>query len=361
MTRILSVHPQHPEPERIASAASIIRAGGLVAFPTETVYGLGADGLNATAVKRIFTAKQRPASDPLILHLAEPGWLERVSVLDGLEGVVAALAERFWPGPLTLVLPRQPHVPLEVTANGPSVAVRVPAHPVALALIRAAGTPIAAPSANLFGRPSPTTAQDVLEDLQDRVDVVLDGGPTMIGLESTVLDVRPVLEGGVPVVLRHGGVTLETLTTVLGEVALPGEWIVPDDESAPAPGMLLKHYSPRAKLMVLMGASGRRLEQALRDTAQQALGRGERLGLLLPDFSLKALEHVQAERFALGVDIPSVASKLFRGMRVLDRSGVSTILTHGFPNDGLGRALNDRLFRAAEGQTVWVGDEASQA
>ena len=352
MTRVLTVHPEQPEADAVLEAANAIRAGGLVAFPTETVYGLGADGLDADAVRRIFAAKERPSSDPLILHLADASWLARVALLPAaLEAHALRLAERFWPGPLTLVLPKLERVPPEVTAGGPSVAVRVPAHGVALALIRAADTPIAAPSANLFGRPSPTVASDVLEDLRGRVDIVLDGGPTSIGVESTVLDVRPLERGGPPVLLRPGGVTLEALTAALGEVALPGEMLQPD-EAAPAPGMMLRHYSPRARLLVVAGATGPNLERALRTVAQSALDRGERLGLLLPEASLEGLSDLDAVRYPLGADLNGVASSLFRGMRALDRLGVDAILTHGFDDTGLGRALNDRLFRAAEGRLI---------
>jgi L-threonylcarbamoyladenylate synthase len=247
---------------------------------------------------------------------------------------------------LTLVLPKLERVPNAVTASGPSVAVRVPAHPVALELIRAAGTPIAAPSANLFSRPSPTTAADVLEDLRGRIDLVLDAGPTRIGVESTVLS----LVSSVPTLLRPGGLSLESLESVIGPVMLPGEAVVPEGVNAPAPGMLIKHYSPRARLEALMGATGPALFEALRERAE-TLG-GERLGLLLPDSSLERLGDVRAERFSLGANLETVAARMFQGMRALDRSGVSVILTHGFEPSGLGRALNDRLYRAAEGRVT---------
>jgi L-threonylcarbamoyladenylate synthase len=355
MTEILRVDAQHPSPEQMARAAHLIRSGGLVAFPTETVYGLGADGLNAGAVKRIFEAKGRPASDPLILHLGSSADLGRVTArLEPRLGVdVQRLAGLFWPGPLTLVLPRGEDVPFEVTAGGETVAVRVPAHPVAHALIEASGTPIAAPSANLFSRPSPTRAEDVLEDLRGRIDLLLDGGPTMIGLESSVLD----LTADVPTLLRPGGVPLEALEAVLGEIMLPGEAerTINDDQIAPAPGMLLKHYSPRARLVCLMGNTDQvRLE--LRAQAERVLAQGERLGVLLCNESMIALDGLAAERVSLGSlgQLEVVAACLFTGMRALDRAGVDVILTHGYDPHGLGRALNDRLYRAAEGRIVRV-------
>jgi L-threonylcarbamoyladenylate synthase len=347
MTRVLELDPIRPDLELIAEAAAVIRAGGLVAFPTETVYGLGADGLSISAVGKIFAAKQRPSSDPLILHISSLNEVDRVaSVAPELEEIVSRLARAFWPGPLTLVLPKLERVPNAVTANGPSVAVRVPAHPVALELIRAADTPIAAPSANLFSKPSPTSASDVLEDLRGRIDMVLDAGPTRIGVESTVLS----LISSVPTLLRPGGLSLELLEAVIGPVMLPGEAVVSEGVNAPAPGMLLKHYSPRARLECLLGATGQTLLEALRERAESLST--DKLGLLLPDSSLKILEHVQAEKFSLGDTLETCAARLFQGMRALDRTGVTVILTHGFEPTGLGRALNDRLFRAAEGNVT---------
>jgi L-threonylcarbamoyladenylate synthase len=355
MTEIITVDAKNPAPELIARASEVIQSGGLVAFPTETVYGLGANGLYAHAVKRIFEAKGRPSSDPLILHLSSSDDLGRVTpkLSPELETSVQMLARAFWPGALTLVLPRGQHVPLEVTAGGGTVAVRVPSHPVARALIAASGMPIAAPSANLFSRPSPTSAADVLEDLRGRIDIVLDGGETMIGVESSVLD----LTGDVPTLLRPGGVSLESLEAVLGEVLLPGEAERTREigATAPAPGMLLKHYSPKARLVLLMGESEPvRLE--LRSQAETILARGERLGLLLCDSSLGVLDDLPCDRAPLGPceRLEGIASRLFTGMRALDRAGVDAILTHGYAPSGLGRALNDRLYRAAEGRVIQV-------
>lgn len=342
MTKTLIVNPIHPEPATILEAAQIIGRGHLVAFPTETVYGLGGNGLDTAAVQRIFAAKQRPNSDPLILHVSSVNDLTQVAVLDGLELLVSRLAVRFMPGALTLVLPKQARVPLEVTAGGQSVAVRVPNHAVALALIAASGVPIAAPSANLFSRPSPTSAAAVLEDLSGRIDAVLDGGETRIGVESTVLSLI-----GAPTLLRPGGVLLEDLEALIGEVLLLGEAVLSERVAQPAPGMLLKHYSPKAKLLLV--AHGADLEQRVRSAARGVRGR---LGLLLPSDSLEWLSGVTAERVDLGATPAQFATRLFAGMRSLDAAGCDVILTHQLEGIGLGRALNDRLFRAASGNVI---------
>jgi L-threonylcarbamoyladenylate synthase len=322
-------------PDQIPEAAAILQNGGLVAFPTETVYGLGADGLNAAAVQKIFAAKNRPSSDPLILHLETVKAFSSVADLRGCEHLLERL-EGMMPGALTLVLPKLAHIPLEVTAGGNSVAARVPAHPIAHALIAAAGVPIAAPSANLFSRPSPTTAQMVLEDLNGRIDAVLDGGSSTIGLESTVLSLLDA-----PTLLRPGGVPLEALEACIGEVLLPNQAVLEPNVAQPAPGMLLKHYSPRAQMLLLPSPEG------LLEVAQHSCV--ERLGLLLPTQSLRQLEGIAAERFDLGNDTTHMAMRLFAGLRALDAAGCSHILAHQLPNTGLGRALNDRLFRAASG------------
>lgn len=348
-------------PEAVAEAARILRAGGLVAFPTETVYGLGADGFNAEAVRRIFAAKGRPADNPLILHVS--GTAMASLVAEALPEVGRALAARFWPGPLTLVLPRREAVPAVVTAGLPTVAVRCPAHPIALALIEAVGRPLAAPSANRSGRPSPTTAEDVLEDLEGRIDAVLDGGPTGLGVESTVVDVTV----SPPVVLRPGGVTLEALRAVApdavlhpavrgrGDRAGAGGEGVPD-EVPRSPGMKHVHYAPRAELILFDGPA----EAAASAAAARALGflaRGRRVGVLATDETLECYRQAQ-ERGAVVVSMGSrarlegVAASLFHLLRWLDRQGVSVIVAEGVQREGLGLAIMDRLTRAA--REVWV-------
>src|SRR3954470_23347993 len=280
-TLIIRVDPLAPEEAAIRQASEILLRGGLVAFPTETVYGLGANALDTAAVQRIFGAKGRPASDPLIVHIAAIDQLD--SVAADVPALAQLLAQAFWPGPLTLVLKRRPAIPATVSAGRDTVAVRMPDHAVPLALARAAGVPIAAPSANLFTRPSPTTAAHVLEDLDGRIDLLLDGGPTAIRLESPVLD----LTSAQPMLLRPGGISIEALRQYIPDLSFTPRYLQSDAaEPAPAsPGMLLKHYSPRAELLLFAGPPERALAQ-MRQAALAAIERGERVGVMLPNEEL---------------------------------------------------------------------------
>jgi len=324
-------------PENIARAAAILKGGGLVAFPTETVYGLGANALDAAAVARIFVAKGRPFADPLIVHLSGPDQLPRV--VRAVSPLSRILAETFWPGPLTLVLPRQPQVPPLVTAGLDTVAVRVPDHPVALALLRAAGVPIAAPSANRFGHTSPTTAQHVWHDLHGRIDLILDGGATPVGVESTVLDASTSPAR----ILRPGGVTAEMLEAVIGPVTVlqrePG-----GDQGLPSPGLLETHYAPHAELIF---CQGRNAHQALVAELHAALAAGKRIGVLALDEEVDSLAQAGALVYPLGADLSSAARRLYAGMRWLDAQGVDVILARDLGAEGLGLAIRDRLTRAA--------------
>ncbi|MDA0245584.1 MAG: L-threonylcarbamoyladenylate synthase [Chloroflexi bacterium] len=341
---LLPINPHHPEPAIIEQAADLIRHGRLVAFPTETVYGLGADALNETAVRRIFTAKGRPAYDPIIVHIASTAELPLIA--HNPPALAYTLAEAFWPGPLTLVLAKTAAVPPAITAGGPTVAVRCPAHPVALALIRAAGTPIGAPSANRFSHTSPTTAQHVWADLAGQVDLVLDGGPTQVGVESTVLD----LTTAIPTLLRPGGVSLEALTAVLGPIALAtremGEHTA---EALPSPGMLERHYAPRTPLHLITGNDMANLGQALATAAQTAHASDQRVALLLAAEDVPSVVELGFPYVVVGslADLDEVAQNLFRALRELDSADPTLILARDFPAHGLGRAIRDRLRRAA--------------
>ncbi|KPL82401.1 hypothetical protein SE15_09545 [Thermanaerothrix daxensis] len=342
-TRLIRVNAQDPEPAAIAEAAALLRQGELVAFPTETVYGLGANALDAHAVRRIFEAKGRPANDPLIVHLASAAWLPRV--VAALPAPVETLAARFWPGPLTLILPRAPAVPLEVTAGLETVAVRVPAHPVALALLHASDLPIAAPSANRFGGVSPTTAEHVWHDLAGRVACILDGGPTPIGVESTVLD----LTASPPRILRPGGTPREALEAVLGTVEV---WEGSAASAAqPSPGLLAKHYAPRARLTLVLGEDAEALLMRVVEEAQALCARGERVGVLLADEDARQVEALLpgVTLLALGPrdDLAEIARNLYAALRHLDAQGVTAIVTREFGRRGLGLAIRDRLRRAA--------------
>ncbi|MCG2767778.1 MAG: L-threonylcarbamoyladenylate synthase [Chloroflexota bacterium] len=349
---LLRVNPVQPEEDVIRQAAEVIRQGGLVAFPTETVYGLGADALNEAAVARIFAAKERPAEDPLIVHIANIEDLRRVA--RDLPPQVHALSQVFWPGPLSLILPRAAAIPASVTAGLDTVAVRMPGHPVALALIHAAGTPIAAPSANLFSRPSSTTAQHVLEDLGERVDLILDGGPTLIGLESTVLD----LSGEKPTILRPGGISREALGLVLEGIAV--DTSTPsrrerEEGGLPSPGLMGKHYSPRAELILFRGAEQEMLA-AMKERLDELLAAGKRVGLLVAyeDRDSFAGYPVIIEYLGPQDNLSHVAARLFAAIRALDGQGVDVILARGFGTIGLGLAIEDRLAKAAGGRVVEI-------
>lgn len=349
MTSILDVSPTAPDPHLIAQAAQLIRNGGLVAFPTETVYGLGANALDPHAINRIFVAKGRPATDPLIAHITHPEQLRDLAL--DIPSLALELGKKFWPGPLTLVLKRNPRVPANLSAGRDTVAVRQPAHPVAAALIESAGVPIAAPSANLFSHPSPTTAAHVLHDLDGRIDLILDGGPTLIGVESTVLD----LTSPVPTLLRPGGISVETLRDLIPELIIAHQTLS-IDEAASSPGQLLKHYSPHTPLLLFTGPTDLVLERILK-TTQQLLTDGKRVGLLLPDAELTQFSNSLVSNlylFPLGSDLETIAHRLFTGLRELDSHNLDFILTHDFGREGLALAIWDRLFRAAEGKTIEI-------
>ena len=351
-TEVLAVDANHPEIARIERAAALIRSGGVVVFPTETVYGLGADALQPRAVERIFVAKGRPLSDPLIVHIADERTL--AGLVAGIPVQVHKLARAFWPGPLTLILPRRPLVPPLVTAGLNTVAVRMPRHPVALALIRAAGTPVAAPSANRFMHVSPTTAQHALADLHGRVPLILDSGPCEVGVESTVLD----LCSTVPTILRPGGVSLEELRAVLPDVRLPLQEknnMQHDDnasfEGQRAPGQLLTHYAPAVPLLLFEGTV-EEMHAAMLAEVRRRCERRERVGVLVADEDVATFQDSGALVHALGsAAVPGqVAAALFAGLRALETAGVEVILCRGFDEYGLGLAIRDRLSRAAAGK-----------
>jgi L-threonylcarbamoyladenylate synthase len=353
-TRVHTIAPQSPDATTIHEAANTLLAGGLVAFPTETVYGLGANALDADAISRIFSAKERPANDPIIAHVCSLNQLDQVAV--NVPELARQLAAAFWPGPLTLVLQRGDNIPANISAGRDTLAVRMPDHPVALALIQAAGVPVAAPSANRFARPSATTAQHVLDDLAGRVDIVLDAGPTTIGLESTVLD----LTQDTPVVLRPGGISLEQLRPFIPDVHLKSKHLHTTDEPGASPGMLLKHYSPRAEVLLFSGEVEAVIDH-MRRTATSLIAQGKRVGLMTPDDERPCFDDLSAHVVTLGADLEQISHNLFTRMRDLDALGVDVILVRGFERRGLGTAIWDRLLRAAEGQVIEVGDSRYQA
>jgi L-threonylcarbamoyladenylate synthase len=336
-------------PVSIALAADCLRRGGLVAFPTETVYGLGVNALDAAAVRRLFEAKGRPANDPLIVHVASFDAMDDLLGEDLETGPycrVRRLATEFWPGPLTLVVPTSPRIPREVTAGLATVGIRVPAHPVARALLDAANIPIAAPSAKLFSRPSPTRAEHVLQDLRDRVDIVIDGGPTDVGVESTVLD----LTANEPTVLRPGAITLEMLRELLPNVRVREPRADTDESTArPSPGLLSKHYSPRTPLVLFHGEPRAALD-ALVARARMEHERNRRVGVLVTREDVQSFGEFPVRLVEIGsdADLAGIAARLYSALRELDESGVDLILARQVGADsGLARAIRDRLQRAA--------------
>ena len=357
-TAVIQVNALQPEPSIIERAADLLRGGNVVVFPTETVYGLGADVFQPAALEHIFLAKGRPHSDPLIAHIADEASLELLTT--ALPEQAKRLASAFWPGPLTLVLPRGPRVPYLMTAGLETVAVRMPRHPVALALIRVLGSPIAAPSANRFMHVSPTTAQHVLADLGGRVPLILDGGPCEVGVESTVLD----LCSEQPTILRPGGISLEVLRSVLPNVQPPRSRktaAFPDSAESEtvaqhSPGQMLTHYAPAVPLLLFEGSAASMraamLEETLRRQAQ-----GERVGLLVADEDVATFQHSGALVCSLGnaTNPAQIAASLFHCLRALEDVQVQVILCRQFNDGGLGLAIRDRLLKAASGRVIQTG------
>ena len=342
MTDVLRVDPANPDKELIARAAVCLRAGGLVAFPTETVYGLGAHALDRRAIQRLFAAKERPAHDPLIVHIAAVD--DMVPLVIEVPSAARALAVRFWPGPLTMVLPRSSRVPDEITAGLATVAIRVPSHPIARALIAYAGLPVAAPSANLFSRPSPTRASHVLADLDGRIDIIIDGGPTDVGLESTVID----LSVNPPTVLRPGAVDIEALRDVLPDVTTR-HTASSDTIAMRSPGLLRKHYSPRTPVVVYEGDREAAL-RSMKHEAQQRVDRGELVAALLFADDVSELRSPLVRIVDLGSeqDPAAVAGRLYAALRECDDLGASIILVRNITTaHPLSGAIQDRLRRAS--------------
>jgi L-threonylcarbamoyladenylate synthase len=346
-----------PSRAAIDSAAEILRNGGLVAFPTETVYGLGANALDPSAAEKIFLAKRRPAWDPLIVHVSDAAMLSTVLAEDEITACAKSLMSAFWPGPLTLLLPRSEAVPPIVTAGRPLVGVRIPTHAVAQALIRAAGFPIAAPSANSFGRISPTCAAHVLEDLDGRIDAILDAGDTTHGLESTVVDAS----GEVPLVYRPGVVTLEEVRRICGS-AMQWKPLAKTEnsqeaapESMPSPGVGIRHYAPRARLVLIGGEGDSQAIQFAQEVKNAATSMEEpsEVGAMLPanflreplpDFTGKVIFYSWGD----WMDLAQLAHRLFAGLRSLDSAGVKTIFCPLPPCRDIGIAILDRLQKAAK-------------
>jgi L-threonylcarbamoyladenylate synthase len=342
-TITLKVNRERPEFDKIGVAAEVIRRGGLVAFPTETVYGLGADALNGRAIARIYAAKKRPLDNPIIVHVSNKEEVCKLSI--SVPETANILMDNFWPGPLTLVVKASETVPEATRAGLDTVAVRMPSHKVALALIRESKVPIAAPSANLAGRPSPTTAEHVRQDLCGRIDLILDAGPTTIGVESTVLD----LTADPPQVLRPGGVTYEELRRILGRVELHPVAI--GEKSAPvvqvrSPGTKHRHYAPNAQVIVVEGRSDAVVSK-VQELAGRFSGKGAKVGILATDESASVYRAGVVKSLGSRKDLATTARNLFRLLREFDMERVDVIVAEGVATKGLGLAVMNRLRKAS--------------
>ena len=351
-TKVIEIEsPQKPRDEELLEGARILREGGLVAFPTETVYGLGANALDEEAARKIYEAKGRPSDNPLIAH---------VSAMEEVYPLVSQVSEKakklmnaFWPGPMTLIFPKSDLVPYGTTGGLDTVAVRMPSDPVANRLIALAGVPVAAPSANTSGRPSPTTAQHVLQDMDGRIDMIIDGGPVGIGVESTIVDVSVET----PTVLRPGAITMEMLEEVLGEVQIDPAILGPvsADLRPKAPGMKYKHYAPKADLTLVEPEDGdmespdslERMTEKVRQLAEEKLAEGFRVGIICTDESRQTYPKGLVRSIGSRTRRETVAHNLYALLREFDDLKADYIFSESFPEDHLGQAIMNRLSKAA--------------
>ncbi len=347
-TIVEKLDENHIERQKILAAARIIREGGLVAFPTETVYGLGADALNPEASRRIYAAKGRPSDNPLIVHIAN---------FDALSGITASipekarvLGERFWPGPLTMIFEKSENVPLETTGGLDTVAVRMPSHPIALALIEAGTGYIAAPSANTSGRPSPTLAEHVYQDLAGRIPMILDGGPVGIGIESTIVD----FSEEIPTILRPGYITKEMIEEIIGEVRMdPGLSGDEPDVRPKAPGMKYRHYAPRAELVLVKGQEAQ-VTAAISRLVKEAELQGKRAGIIGTDETCGKYQEGIVKSIGTRRKEETIARHLYGILREFDELEVDIIYSESFSDAGIGQAIMNRMLKAAGHQVLEV-------
>lgn len=340
--KVWQINEEQIDMTAIEEAAKYLRSGELVAFPTETVYGLGGNGLDSSALNKIFAAKGRPGDNPLILHIQAQG--ELADLAQEISPTAQLLMDTFWPGPLTLVLKKTDRVPLEATGGLDTVAVRMPDNEIALALIRAAGVPIAAPSANLSGKPSPTSARDVIEDMDGKIAGVIDGGEAMIGLESTVVDCT----GSLPMILRPGGITLEMLEEAVGVVEVdPG--LTSESETPKAPGMKYAHYAPQAKMVILED------EQDLAEALSYGVAQKKKICFIIPDdiqIREKFPESITFVRLGNKENWAPLGADFYKVLRESDRQQVEEIYVMAVPEEDLGVAIMNRMRKAA-GHRYW--------
>lgn len=347
---VVSMTAEHLDMEAIRRGGEILKEGGLVAFPTETVYGLGGDALNPRASMKIYAAKGRPSDNPLIVHIAEMDKL--APIVSEIPQKAKLLAEKYWPGPLTMILPKSNLVPQETTGGLCSVAVRFPSDKIAQELIKAAGGYVAAPSANTSGRPSPTTAQHVEEDLGDGIDMIIDGGQVGIGLESTIVDFTEEI----PVVLRPGYISLEMLQETLGEVRMDKGLISPDSKVRPkAPGMKYRHYAPKADLLIVEGTP-MKVTATINRLALEAKQDGKQVGIIATDETKGNYPEGLVVSIGSRKEEETIAHHLYEVLRDFDQSDVSAIYSEAFFTPRMGQAIMNRLLKAA-GHKMIQADE----
>ena len=350
-TKVVKVDREHPDQEKINGAGEVLKQGGLVAFPTETVYGLGGDGLNAGSSEKIYAAKGRPSDNPLIIHIAD---------MESLEGIVTQvpeearkLANAYWPGPLTMIFQKNDRVPYETTGGLDSVAVRMPSHPVAKALIQAGGGYIAAPSANTSGRPSPTRAEHVKEDLSGRIEMILDGGEVEIGLESTIVD----FTSDKPVILRPGYISQEMIARVIGEVEMDKGLLITDSAVKPkAPGMKYRHYAPKAGLTIVQG-NPEAVREYINNQCKMQGEKGLRAGVISTDENQEFYHAAVVKNIGRREDEEGIARHLFGILRAFDEEDVDCIYSEAFDTPQMGQAIMNRLLKAAGHHIIYLEEK----
>ena len=341
-TKVVKIDKEQIDDEKLMEAAEILRAGGLVAFPTETVYGLGANALNEEAAKKIYAAKGRPSDNPLIAHISKPE--ELAPLVKEVPEAGKKLMEAYWPGPLTMIFPKSDIVPYGTTGGLDTVAIRMPDHPVALELIRRSGVPIAAPSANTSGRPSPTKAEHVMEDLHGKIPMILDGGAVMVGVESTIIDFTDT----VPVILRPGWITKETMEDFLGCEVLMNTSLKASDHGVPrAPGMKYKHYAPKAEMVLVLGEDQEKVVNYINKLAREQKEKGKKIGIIASDETKDLYEADEVVSVGQRAHLETVTAHLYDVLREFDHKDVDMIYSEGFEGEPLSEAIMNRMVKAA--------------
>ncbi|MCT4507597.1 MAG: L-threonylcarbamoyladenylate synthase [Tepidibacter sp.] len=337
-TLVCKIDKNNIDIDKIQEFGKILKNGGTVIFPTETVYGLGADALNDKAAKKIYEAKGRPSDNPLIVHIADKEKIHEIAT--NIDERVYSVMDKFWPGPITIVLKKKTIVPSITSGNLDTVAVRMPSHPIAISLIKESGVFVAGPSANISGRPSPTDEENVYEEMNGRVDGIILGGDSNVGLESTVLD----LTGDIPTILRPGGVTIEDLREVLGEVVIDPAILEKNENIiAKAPGMKYTHYAPKAEVFIVKKYDEDYIDK-INKLVDEGIKEGKKIGIMCLD---KNKDKYKGEVIGLGEDLNEVAYNLFKALREMDKKGVDIIYSESFENVGIGQAIMNRLIKAA--------------